>query len=127
MPYEVTWEDRGVLWRFWDVVTGDELVQANLDIYSDPKFESMEYEIAIFSDSVVFKASTETVRRVAEMDMDASKKNPKVVVLVVASQLVIRGLVNLYRLQHEAMGGSWKIEYFDTEEEARTWLAETLD
>ena len=123
MPYELIWEDRGVLWRFRDVVTGDELVQANLDIYSDPKFESIEYELAVFSDSVVFKASSETVRRVAEMDARASKRNPKIVVAIVASQRVIQGLANLYRLQHEAVGGSWTTEYFETEEEARRWLA----
>ena len=127
MPYELIWEDRGVLWRFRDVVTGDELVQANLDIYSDPKFESIDYELVIFSDSVVFEASSETVRRVAEMDTGASKKNPKIVVVIVASQTVIRGLANLYRIQHEVTGGPWKTEYFATEEEARRWLAETLD
>ncbi len=127
MPYELIWEDRGVLWRFRYVVTGDELVQANLDIYSDPRFESIEYQLAIFSDSVVFEASSETVRYVAGLDAGASKKNPKVVVLVVASQTVIRGLANLYRIQHEVTGGPWKMEYFKTEEEARRWLAETLD
>ena len=123
MPYELIWEDRGVLWRFRDVVTGEELVQANLDIYSDPKFESIKYELVNFSDSVVFKASSETVRLVAEMDAEASKRNQKIVVVIVASQTVIQGLANLYRLQHEATGGSWRTEYFATEEEARRWLA----
>ena len=31
LPYELIWEDRGLLFKFWDVVTGDELVQSNLD------------------------------------------------------------------------------------------------
>ncbi len=127
MPYELIWEDRGVLWRFRDVVTGDELVQANLDIYSNSRFESMEYELAIFLDSVVFEASTETVRLVAELDASASKRNPKVLLAIVASQMVIRGLANLYRLQSEVAGSTWKTEFFETEEEARRWLAETLN
>ncbi len=127
MPYELIWDDRGLLFRFWDVVTGDELVQCNLDAYSDPKFESIEYELAVFSDSVVFEASAETVRLVAELDVGASKRNPKIMVAIVASQTVIHGLANLYRLQHEATGGSWRTEFFETEEEARRWLAETLD
>ncbi len=127
MPYELMWEDRGVLWRFGDVVTDDELVQCNLDVYSDPKFESIEYELAIFPDSMVFEASVATVRRVAEMDVEASGRNPKIVVAIVATQRVIRGLANLYRLQTEATGGLWKTAHFKTEEEARRWLAETLD
>ena len=126
MPYELIWEDHGLLFTFRDAVTGDELVQCNLDAYSDPRFESIEYELVIFSESVVFKASTETVRRVAEMDAGASKRNPKLVVVIVASQTVIRGLANLYHIQHEVTGGPWKMEYFETEEEARRWLAETF-
>ncbi len=127
MPYELIWEDRGVLFRFWDVVTDDQLVQCNLDVYADPKFESIEYELAIFPDSMVFEASVATVRRVAEMDVEASGRNPKIVVAIVATQRVIRGLANLYRLQTEATGGLWKTAHFKTEEEARRWLAETLD
>ncbi len=127
MPYELIWEDRGVLFRFRDVVTDDELVQCNLDVYADPKFESIEYELAIFPDSMVFEASVATVRRVAEMDVEASGRNPKIVVAIVATQRVIRGLANLYRLQTEATGGLWKTAHFKTEEEARRWLAETLD
>ena len=37
------------------------------------------------------------------------------------------GRVLLHRIQHEVTGGSWKTEYFETEEEARGWLAEALD
>ena len=127
MPYELIWEDRGVLCRFRDVVTDDDIVESSLERYSDPKFENIEYELSIFSDFVVFEASVETVRRAAMMDVQASERNPKIVVAIVASQRVIRGLANLYRLQHEGMGGLWKTAHFETEEEARRWLAETLD
>ena len=127
LPYELVWEDRGLLLRFWDAITDDEFVKCHLDGYSDPRFESVEYALTIFSDSVVFEASTETVRRVAERDAAASKRNPKVLVAIVASQMVIRGLANLYSHKHEALSGTWKMAYFETEEEARRWLAETLD
>ncbi len=127
MPYEVIWEDRGVLLRFWDVITDEELVQCNLDVYSDPKFESMDYELVKFSDSVVFKPSGSSIRRVAEMDAEASLRKPTVVVAIVGSQMVLRGQANQYRIQHEVMGVQWEMSYFKTEEEARQWLAETLD
>ena len=127
MPYELIWEDSGLLSRFSDVVTDDELLQCSLDAYSDPKIESIEYELVIYSDSVVVEASSGTVRRIAALDARASKGNPRKLIAIVASQRVIRGLTNLYRLQSEAEGSTWKTEYFETEEEARRWLAETLD
>ncbi len=125
MPYELIWEDHGVVFRFWDVITDDELVQSNLDVYSDPRFEKIEYELAIFQDSVTFAASAETVRHVAQLDAKASKKNSGIIVAIVASQMVIRGLANLYRLQHEVSSGQWTTKYFDSEEEARQWLAQS--
>ena len=79
----------------------------------------------MFSDSVEFEASSETVRRVANMDAEASKRNPNIIVAIVASQLVIRGLANLYRLNSEIAGGTWETEFFETEQEAREWLART--
>jgi len=127
VPSELIWEDRGVLHRYWDVVTGDELVQSNHNLYSDPKFKSIEYALAIFSKSVVLKASSTEVRLVAKSDAEASKRNPKLVIAIVGNQAVIRGLANLYRLQYEAIGGPWKVQYFETEEAARRWLSEMLD
>jgi len=79
-------------------------------------------KLAIFSDTVKFEASSEMVRRVAEMDAAASKRNPNILVAIVASQTVIRGLVNLYRMQSEVAGGTWVTEFFETEPEARKWL-----
>ena len=55
--YELIWEDRGLFTRFWDTVTGDEYVKSHLDGYSDPRFESIEYALDIFSDSVVFEVT----------------------------------------------------------------------
>ena len=127
MPYELNWEDRGLLFKFWDVVTGDELVQSNLDAYSDPRFQNIEYELVVHSKSSVFEAPAEKVRQVARMDAEASKSNPRLKIAIVASQIVMRGLANLYRLQSEGEGGTWETEFFEIEEEARRWLAETLD
>ena len=94
---------------------------------SDSRYKSLSYELETFSESAVAKISVEAVRRVARMDADASKKFPVRAVAIVGSQELIRGLNNLYRLQHEATGGHWTTTYFDTEEEARQWLAEMLD
>ena len=127
MPYELIWEDRGVVSRYWGDVTYDELVQTNLERNLDPSFERSEYDLAIFSESVVFKLSASNLRALAASDAGASKRNPNFLVAIVGTKSVIRGLSNLYRIQHEAMGGLWKMKYFETEAEARRWISETLD
>ena len=127
MPYEMIWEDRGVVSRYWGAVTGDELIQNNLDEKLDPRFDRCEYDLVIFTGSVVFDVSSSQLRFIAESDANASKEKPNFVVAIVASQTVIHGLTNLYRLQHEVSGGQWNVAYFATKAEARQWLAEVLD
>ena len=83
MAYELIWEDRGVVWRYRDVIAVDEVIQANLKIYPDPRFETLEYQLVIFSELVVYEPTAASVRRVAEMDASAELRNPNLVVGVV--------------------------------------------
>ena len=126
MAYELIWEDRGVVWRYRDVIAVDEVIQANLNIYPDPRFETLEYQLVIFSELVVYEPTAASVRRVAEMDASAALRNPNLVVGVVGIQALLRGITNLYRLRHEAAEGSWRIDYFESEKAARQWIAEAL-
>ena len=54
MPYELIWEARGVLCRFSGIASDDDLRQANFDIYSNPKFEEIDYELVDFTDVTEF-------------------------------------------------------------------------
>ena len=75
----------------------------------------------------MFNTSSAAVRRMAALDVQTSTRNPNLVVVVVATQALIRGIANMSHLQHEAMGGPWKTEYFESEEEARQWIADALN
>ena len=126
MPYELIWEDRGVVSRLWGEQTSDEYVEWSRSIASDPRCESIVYQLIICSDSLVIKVSGATIRREADRDARASQRRPKGALAVVGSESLVRGLNNQCRIQYEVMGGLWKIETFETEEEARRWIAETL-
>ena len=127
MPYKLTWEDRGVVAQYWGVITCDVLFQSNEEQKLDPRDDHNEYALGVFSNSVVFDVSGPELRRIAAMDAAASQTKPNFVVAIVAEQAVIHGLANMYRLQHEAVGGQWNTNFFTTEEEARRWIAEVLD
>ena len=38
MPYELIWEDRGVVFRFSDVADDDDLKQSNKEVFDNPRF-----------------------------------------------------------------------------------------
>ena len=121
MPYELTWEERGVLIRFWDVVSDHDLMQSNLDCYDNPRFETAGYEIADFTEATKLAFSSGTLRRVAELDFKASKRNPAMRLAVVGEELLLLGLANMYRALFDLEGGIWEQAQFATVDEARPW------
>jgi len=121
MPYETHWEDEGIRWVFKGIVTDDDLLRCNLELYDDARFESIRYEIADFRAGESFTVTAKTLRRVARMDRDQAVRNPNVKVAVIATAAVQKGLARMYALS----GGDtlWVTEVFDTEEDARAWVS----
>jgi hypothetical protein len=125
MPYETHWEDKGIRWVFSGIVTDDDLLRCNLELYDDERFESIRYEIADFRAGESFTVTAKTLRRVARMDRDQAVRNPSVKVAVIATAAVQKGLAQVYALS----GGDtlWVTEVFDTEEDARAWLSDRVE
>jgi len=72
MPYETHWEVDGIHWVFTGVLSPDDLLRSNLELYEDSRFESIKYEIADFRAIESFTVTAGTIRRVARMDKDQS-------------------------------------------------------
>ena len=127
MAFELIWEPEGVVIQYAGVVSDDDIRQANLDIFDDPRFDTLMYEICIYTDIAALDRSSEIVRWVADFDLQASKRNPAIRVAVVGEQPLLRGITNMYRAEFELRGGTWGQGLFDTVEEARAWLANEDD
>ena len=123
MAFELIWEPEGAVIQYSDVVTDDDIRQANLDIFDDTRFDTLRYEICIYTDITALDRSSEFVRWVADFDLQASKRNPSVRVAVVGEQPLLKGITNMYRAEFELRGGTWGQGLFNTVEEARVWLA----
>ena len=104
----------------------EDLLALNAAALSYPGFESLTHVISDFTKAPQSNLTIACVRQVAEQDAAAVKRNPNMLVAVVANQLVIRGMTNVYRayFEHAAETPSWKAKYFESLAEARTWLAE---
>ena len=122
MPYELSWEPSGVVFRFSGVVSDEDLVASNGEVYASPLFQTMKYQIVDFSMIDKLDVSYEIVRRVADSDRRASESNPDVKVAIITSAPFVRGMSNVYALSHEAKGGTWTTQIFEREEDARGWV-----
>jgi hypothetical protein len=120
MPYRTVWEPEGVLWRFWGAATGQELLQSNLDIYGDSRFDDIRYEICDFLDVTTIDLDERDLRKVAHLDLAAAKTNPRIKVAVVTNRDLIKGYTNMYAAY---VGQSpWETQFFATMAEARDWI-----
>jgi hypothetical protein len=120
MPYEVQWESRGVYWRFFGKVSGREVMQSNLEVYGDSRFEELKYQIADFLAIESLEMNPSEVKKIAYMDKAAANSNPQIRVALVANPDTLITHIDLHT--DYAVYSPWETEVFETLEEARTWL-----
>ena len=63
MPYRIEWKDRGVRWIYTGVVTGQEALDSNYEIYSDERFDELKYELVDFPAQKLLKCLNRRSRR----------------------------------------------------------------
>jgi len=122
MAYETHWEPSGIRFVFTGTVTDDDLIQSNKDVYDDPRFEDIRYQIADFRDMDEFAALSDTVRLIADMDREQASRNPDIKVAILSTSSLMKGLGRMYALS--GAGEEWDVRVFDTEEEAREWFGD---
>lgn len=106
-------------WTFWGVVTGDELLRANREIYGDERFDEIRYQIVNLTRVERFDVTPADMAVMAENDHAAARANPSVKVAVAASDETIRQLSLYYEAQ--SSDSAWDQQVFDTLSEAESW------
>ena len=76
MPYATTWEESGVLWTFRGTVTGDEILRANQEIYRDPRFHRLTYQIVDLTAVDRFDVTEDDMAMIAMNDRVAARSQP---------------------------------------------------
>ena len=119
MSYTITWEEAGVIWRYEGQLNGEELIQSNLDIYGDSRFDSLRYQIVDLQGVTDFAVKPQHMRKLAFLDRAAAQSNSHIRVAVVTnSDLGIEITQQYVKNTNES---HWKTRVFDSYEEAINW------
>lgn len=124
MPYQTEWKSRGVIWTHTGQLTGNELLQSNLEIYGDHRFDDLAYQIVDLSGVEQISVAENDMRKLAHLDMAAARTNPRIRIAVVASHEAIIQIHEIY--QKYAAPSPWILQQFQTREEADSWVKEQL-
>jgi hypothetical protein len=121
MPYEISWEPLGVVFRGSGVILDEDSIAANEELHANPLLPVMKYVIIDYSLIEKFDLSSELTRMGADRDRIAAETNPDVKIAIITSSAFVRGMANMYAIYHEVKGGSWTTKIFECEEDARAW------
>ena len=116
MPYTTTWTQHGVTWKYTGILTGEELLQSNLNIYGDERFDDLLYQIVDLSEVEQMTVSPILIRKIAYLDMAAAHTNPRIRVAVIDG----KQLNDIY--SENANETHWPTQDFDSMEAALVWV-----
>ncbi len=124
MPYTTTWQAQGIVWTYSGILTGEELLNSNLEIFGDERFDDLRYQIVNLTSVEEVKVTENHMRKIAYLDMAASYTNPRIKVAVVTTDLEGQFLSNTYDKYTDGKS-PWVTEVFATMEEAMEWVNPT--
>jgi hypothetical protein len=123
LGYELRWEDRGVVKRYFGQVSSEELLAPVISTEADERFDTLRFVINDFLEAKSVAFTQADIDTIAAHDMGAAATNPYIKVAVVAAQPEVIDLVRRYI---QAAARAYPTSIFATMAEARAWVAVPL-
>lgn len=121
MSFELDWEPRGVVKRYFGRVTGEEILAAGIQSQGDHRFDQNRYAINDFLDCTEFVFDQKVLEEVAAFAGAAELSNPNIKIAIVATlPAVVEATMRYVGLRLQ----SYPTRVFATRAEARAWIAE---
>jgi len=120
LGYELHWEDRGVVKRYFGQVSSEELLAPVVATEADKRFDTLRFVINDFLEAKSIAFTQADIDLIAAHDMGAAATNPNIKVAVVAAQPEVIDLVQRYM---QVAVRAYPTSIFSTMAEARAWVA----
>lgn len=102
-------------------LTGAEFLAANSEIFArDPVAEPLQYMLVDGDEATSVDVTAQDIREVAELDIDASRNFPNVLVAIFAQDTLAFGLARMWQAYVSKSG--WKTAVFRNRASAVAWL-----
>ena len=126
MPIEIQYTEDGVGVVFSAVgrVTGEEIITAQKSIYDSKAFAGLRYWIVDRSRCTAYAVSTDDVGQIADMDNEAARRNPHLLMALVSETDLQFGVSRMYEALIDENG--FKTMSFRDRESAERWIANEL-
>jgi hypothetical protein len=79
------------------IVTGEEVIEAHKEIYNEENFKKQKYKIVDRTDCTEYQVYAEDIEKIAEMDDEASRINPNLIIAVVSTTSLQHGMTIMWQ------------------------------
>lgn len=121
MPYKIIWEDKGIYIKWFGIISAEENIRLNGEIYGTKLFETIDYQIGDFLDAEYATFSERDIYIIATLEKQASRWNKNLKVAHIANDPEIINAIRSYELNMRESG--WEFGLFDNLEDARKWVS----
>jgi len=126
MAYKIEWTKRGVIWTYSRTMTGEDILQSNLEIFGDERFDDLRYQIADMTAVDRIQMEDVHIRKMAFLDMAAARSNSKIRVAIVSTTDAAKDLGDAYK-KYAAEKSPWETRIFSSRDAADAWVAEVTE
>jgi len=120
MPHTLSWRDGGLFRTFTGMVTGTEILESNLEMHGDRRFDEIKYVINDLSQINDFDISTDDITALQTVDRVAEYSNARLkIAIIVSNNEALIELATLYRKSMQ--DNAYEAEIFANLEEAHKW------
>jgi len=83
------------------IVTGNEIIEANKKVYTQERLLQLRYKIIDRSTCTEYRVSTDEIKIIANQDIEASKINKNITILLVSSTSLQYGMTRMWQVLSE--------------------------
>ena len=78
-------------------VTGEEIIDAHKEIYKKGTLKKLRYKIVDRTDCTKYQVHPEDIEKIAEMDDEASRINPNLIIAVISTTSLQHGMTRMWQ------------------------------
>lgn len=121
MSHHNKWEESGLYRKFTNIINGDEILNSNLSIHGDARFNDITYVINDFTQISGFEINNSDITKIATFDNVASLSNNHLKIAVVATLDSLLSWINLYC--DKMHGAPYECKIFTNTDDAYVWVS----
>jgi hypothetical protein len=121
MACELIWEEKGVLAKHYGIVSEQEVMETNDEMYGDVRFETITYQISDYTEATNIQITPKDAKIIGTLDKTSSRwTSRKMKIVVVTKDEKFVPIVLTYFREFE--GTTWECRIFETLEMAYEWV-----